>query len=109
MVSGSRSLQDEGLGARCGIGVAADRLLVHLDAESRPLRDVDPAVMRLDRMREERDLEQPGRKLDGQLAAEAGRDVERRGEAWPEVEGMRRDGDVRRLGESDDLLELRDP
>src|SRR5262245_13167180 len=107
--SGSRSLQDEGLGAGRRIGEAADCLLVDFDTESRSLRDVDAAVACLDRMREERDLELAGRKLDGQLAAEAGSNVERGRETRPEVEGVRRDGDVRRLSKGDDLLEFRDP
>ena len=88
--------------------VAAQGLLVDLDAQAGAARQVEPAVAGLDGPGEERRLLVAGRELDGQRAAERRGHVQGGGQPGPEVERVRRDRQVGGLGERGDLLELGD-
>src|SRR5713226_7977050 len=100
--------EDKGLGCAFHEGVAADGFFVDLDAEAGSGRHLDPAVARLERAGEERRLVLARRELDGQATPESRGHVEGGGQAGSEIERVRRDRQVRGLGERDDLPELGD-
>src|SRR6266536_432208 len=99
-------VQDEGLRRGRGVGMAADGLLVDLDAQARARRHVDVAVPRLYGPGEERGLVLSRRKFHRRASAPGRRHVKSGREPRTEIEGVGGDGTVGGVGEGGDLPEF---
>src|SRR6266481_4270226 len=103
-----RLVQNEGLCRGRAVGMAADGLLVDLDAQARARRHLDVAVPRLYGPGEEGGLVLSRRKLHRRASAPGRRHVKGGCESRTEIERVGGDGTIGGLGEGGDLPEFGD-